>query len=127
MSSTYRILCMSHDPAIVVGESEWNTPAEAVERAGNPGQFPDMAEHQNCDLLVGRYSYPLVEVGCPPRENSATGCMHLHPQWLGVEWVRLLAASLNAEAAPLCTAVEELTQRYRCWSRQRIERLRSEL
>lgn len=127
MSSTYRILCMSHDPAIVVSGEEWNTAAEAVERAGNPGQFADMAEHQSCDLLVGRYSYPLVEVACPPRENSATGCMHLHPQWIEVNWVRLLAASLDAEAEPLRAAVEELTRRYRCWSRQRIQRLRSEL
>lgn len=127
MSSVYRILCMSHDPAIIVSDAEWNGPAEAMERAGNPSQFAGMAEHQNCDLLVGRYSYPLVEVGCPPRENSAAGCMHLHPQWIGVEWLRLLAASLDAEAAPLREAVEELTRRCRCWSRQRVERLRSEL
>lgn len=126
MSSTYRILCLSHDPAVAAG-SEWNTAAEAVERASDPGRFGDMAEHVSCDLLVGRYSYPLVEVGCPPREKSATGCMHLHAQWVSVEWTRLLAASLDAEAGPLRAAVEELTQRCRCWSRQRVERLRSEL
>jgi len=127
MSSTHHILCVSHDPAIVIGGEGWNNAAEAIERAGDPGRFPDMAEHKDCDLLVGRYSYPLVEVGCPPRENSTTGCMHVHAQWLRVEWVRLLAASLDAESAPLRAAVEELTQRHRCWSRERIQRLRSEL
>lgn len=127
MSSTYHVLCVSHDPAIVVDGEGWNTAAEAVERAGDPGRFNDMAEHVNCDLLVGRYSYPLVEVGCPPREKSVTGCMHLHAQWVTVDWVRLLAASLDAESGSLRAAVEELTQRHRCWSRQRVERLRSEL
>jgi hypothetical protein len=125
VSSTYHILCLSHDPAIIVSGGEYNNAAEAVERAGNPDRFVDMAEHEGCDLLVGRYSYPLVEVGCPPRENSATGCMHLHAQWISIEWVRLLAASLDAESEPLHAAVEELTRHARCWSRQRIQRLRS--
>jgi hypothetical protein len=127
VSSTYHVLCLSHDPAIIVSSGEWNNAAEAIERAGDPGRFDDMAAHQNCDLLVGRYSYPLVEVGCPPRENSATGCVHLHAQWLRVEWVRLLAACLDVEPAPLRAAVEELTRHHRCWSRERIQRLRSEL
>lgn len=66
MSSTYRILCVSHDPALTTG-SDYNSPeaAEAAIRLGVNG-------HPTCDLLIGRYSYPLRAV----HRYVSTACWH---------------------------------------------------
>ena len=56
MSSTYRVLCLSHDPAIVAAD-DYQRP-ETAEAAITEG----IAEHAGCDLVIGRYSYPLVEL-----------------------------------------------------------------
>ena len=51
MSSTYYVLCLSHDPAITVNDSGYSSP-EAAEEA-----IRDRASgHEACDLMIGRYS-----------------------------------------------------------------------
>lgn len=123
MSSTYRILCLSHDPAIEAGE---HTSPEAAEAAIREG----LSEHQHCDLLIGRYSYPLVEVGCPSRLGMPTsgerGCngYHRNTEWIDSGWLLVLAHARHARALP------EGIDRHNdvsCWTEQRILRLREEL
>lgn len=123
MSSTYRILCLSHDPATEV--SEYTSP-EAAEAAIRDG----LAQHQHCDLLIGRYSYPLIEVGCPSRlgapASGQRGCngYHRDTEWVDSGWLLVLAHARHAAALP------EGIDRHvdvSCWTEQRILRLREEL
>ncbi|MFJ2707839.1 hypothetical protein ACIO3R_32265 [Streptomyces sp. NPDC087428] len=119
MSSTYRILCMSHDPATAHGE--WNRPedAEAALAAGIDG-------HPHCDLLVGRYSYPLVEVGCPPTRDQPAKltCGHNATIWVDAGWLRLLAVAQQSSDAAVQAATKGLGL---CWPMKRIRRLGDEL
>lgn len=91
MSSTYRILCLSHDPATEWGE--YSTP-EAAEAAIADG----LPEHPHCHLMIGRYSYPLVELGCPPSRHQPAklSCHHGGTEWTDSEWLRLLAAAYRS-------------------------------
>lgn len=124
MSSRYRVLCLSHDPALTT-DHEFTSAgeAEAAIAAGIP-------EHASCDLLIGRYSYPLIEVGCPASHGGQSGCYHVRTtNWVDVGWLKLLylaqKAGLLAEpGSPEFLATEEVR---RCWRPERVERLREEL
>ena len=121
MSSSYSILCLSHDPAIIVGEYSGPKPAADAISTGIDG-------HPGCDLLIGRYSYPLVEVGCPPtpKRTGRPPCwMHADTEWVDVDWLRLLAAAYRSQDE----AVRSATQagEFRCWTWERLRRLRVEL
>ncbi|MEU8278217.1 hypothetical protein ACFYOK_37380 [Microbispora bryophytorum] len=92
MSSTYRVLCLSHDPAIMT-DGEYDSPgeAEAAVAAGVGG-------HAHCDLLIGRYSWSLVEIGCPPTTGpERPGPHYCYPHsgtvWVDLAWARLLVAA----------------------------------
>lgn len=122
MSSKYLILCLSHDPAIVIeGSGDWHSPEPALaaiaERAG------EIRQHPNCALLVGRYSYPLVELCCP-RQTAIRRPGHnvYHPnsdEWVDAGWLRLLAI----------TTTEQRTKFNfpGCWTYETARRLRFEL
>jgi hypothetical protein len=123
MSSTYRVLCLSHDPAMVAADGDWNRASMAEEAiaAGVEG-------HEQCDLLIGRYSYPLVEVGCPATKDNPGPhrCIHGGTQWADVDWLRLLAiAQREPSDTELGRAAEEAGRR--CWSPERLRRLGPEL
>lgn len=127
MSSIYRILCLSHDPAIPISTADFNRPehAEAQVRSGVEG-------HETCDLMIGRYSYPLIEVGCPDstarngRRVPETPCFHGGTEWIGVEWLRLLAAALaGPKDSPAGQAASASV--FRCWTSRRVGRLWREL
>lgn len=122
MSSTYYILCLSHDPAITVNDPGHNTPAEAEEA------IRDRASgHEHCDLMIGRYSYPLVELGCPASRDQPTNlrCTHGSTVWTDSEWLRLLAAAYqSSDPDVLKTATEG---RHWCLPWERLRRLRVEL
>ncbi|MEU4224334.1 hypothetical protein AB0F17_08575 [Nonomuraea sp. NPDC026600] len=124
MSSIYRILCLSHDPAITV-EAEYDRPetAAAAITAGVDG-------HARCDLLIGRYSYPLIEVGCPPttgpqRIGQHRCYPHSAPEWVDVAWLRILAAVHQSGTERMRALARE--SRLGCWSWERLRRLRDEL
>lgn len=128
MSSSYRILCLSHDPAVVAADNwesgnGWqsgNGGLEAVvEAVTHRTGVPALVEHLNCDLLVGRYSYSLVEVGCPP-----TAGRHRDVQWVDVGWLRLLARYLERHPDELR---DYLGFPFQCWTPERLHRLRDEL
>jgi hypothetical protein len=123
MSSTYRVLCLSHDPAMVAADGDWNRASMAEEAiaAGVEG-------HETCDLLIGRYSYPLVEVGCPATKDGPGSyrCIHGGTQWADVDWLRLLAIAQREPAdTDLGRAAEEAGRR--CWSPERLRRLGPDL
>ncbi|MFD5697482.1 hypothetical protein [Streptomyces lasiicapitis] len=120
MSSAYRILCLSHDPATAHGE--YRTPEDALDAIAST-----LEGHPNCDLLIGRFSYPLVEAGCPPSKYRPGGsrCVHGGTVWADADVLRLLAAGYQSQDE----VVREATRRFeaRCWPRERLRRLREEL
>lgn len=124
MSSTYRVLCISHDPAIIVESIELQSGADGrLVLEGLLAARPRderLEQHRHCELLGGRYSSPLVEVCCPPRDT------HPHSgHWIDAEWLRLLAAAYVARSHP--SIAEALKKIGRCWSEERVLRLRAEL
>jgi hypothetical protein len=131
VSSMYRILCLSHNPALELETPEWHSGddgrVKAEHAAAHPEDLDGLAEHTACDLLVGRYSYPLVEVGCPAVIRDS-GRPHppgtYHPrstEWVDIEWLRLLWLAQQAEEGPLLRAAATLSGW--CWSPARLNRL----
>lgn len=118
MSSMWRVLCLSHDPAIEA--TEFHSMAEAIQAAGEPAGY--VVDHQGCDLMVGRYSYPLMELICV----GGGRCSHRDVRRVDADWLRLLAVAHPIEDPKLRAAVEPLSRR-NCWHRERLERLRVEL
>lgn len=116
MSSAYRLLCLSHDPALVIDiELDRDTvPAD---------DHPALEGHQGCDLAMGRFSYPLIEVGCLPYSPGCKGC-HRTTNRTDSDWLRLLAA---ATTAPNSVSIEVLAPVTRCWPLERLRKLRNEL
>lgn len=119
MSSTYRPICLNHNPAIVLD------PELTYDEAKTLGTRDRFQGHEQCDLVIGRYSYPMVEVACLGRDfPGPTGCKSYHGgiQWTDRSWLRLLLAaapSIDAELLrPLFAG---------CWPLERLERLRVEL
>lgn len=127
MSSNYSVLCLSHDPAIIVHDPGYNRPeqAEAAIRDGVTG-------HEGCDLMIGRFSYPLVEVGCPRSADrpeslrpSVLRCYHGITMWTDKEWLLLLAAAYQSTDPAVQEAVK--AGHHRCLPWERLRRLRVEL
>jgi len=122
MSSTYHVLCLSHDPAIIL-EPEFSL-ERALAAAANPAGYIGIAHHADCDLLVGRWSGGLMAIACPirPHPGEETGG-HSTPQSVEVAWLRLLSAAHRMELpdADLSVAMQRLPG---CWSPTRIYRLR---
>lgn len=132
MSSVYRILCVSHDPALVL-KPEYQSGRDgrtlAAHAAAHPDEYEELAAHANCDLLVGRYSYPLVEVGCPaPPKDKTPSHYPYHPhacKWVDAKWLRLLLHAKQQDGeTPLGKAAADVDG---CWSASRLDRLRHEL
>lgn len=120
MSSNYRAICLSHDPGIVIGPDLTYDEANALkDRTRFEG-------HEHCDLVIGRYSYPLIEAACPGIQlPGPSGCKNRHSdvKWIDRDWLRLLATA-GPDAHP--EAVGALSERG-CWPLERVHRLRIEL
>lgn len=120
MSSSYHVLCLSHDPAIVI-DGDWQHPAAAIAAIADRPNSEHLRLHVDCDLLIGRYSYPLIEVGCPPH------AAHPHEAlWVEAAWLRV-AAILCGPPEPAADVTDALARLPRCWTPTRIQRLRREL
>jgi hypothetical protein len=122
VSSTYYVLCLSHDPAIAAS-SEHGTPenAEAAIRDGIEG-------HADCDLMIARSSGAVVEIGCPSSTDKPpkTGrCYHRNTEWTDTEWARLLAAAYQSTDPAVQAAAK--TGRFTCLPWERLRRLRLEV
>jgi len=127
VSSAYRILCLSHDPALTIETPDWNRPehAEAAIRDGVDG-------HTDCDLMIGRYSYPLIAIGCPrtfdlPEHLRGTvlRCCHGSTQWIDKGWLLLLTAAYQSNDPAMRAAIE--AGNHGCLPWERLRRLRVEL
>lgn len=126
MSSTYKVLCLSHDPAITADDG-YHSAAEA-ERAIQNG----VEGHETCDLMIGAYSYPLVNLGCPGLRPDGrrlpAGCTGYHKaaKWVDVAWIRILA---HAQQQPAGSELRTLSgaNEVRCFSPERLRRLYGEL
>lgn len=123
MSSSYHVLCLSHDPSIRVA-GDYNRPGEAEDfiRDGDH-------QHTDCDLLIARVSGALVELGCPPtgdefRRHQYQCSRHHETSWGGANWLRVLALAQRAECLPPAL-LDKYT--FRCWPNVRLHRLREEL
>ncbi len=134
MSSDYKILCVSHDPAIVIESDAWHSSTggrqRVIEIAADPVGRDETSVHATCDLLVGRYSYPLIEVACPPslRQNVNYRHSYSHPhegRWVDAAWLRLLYHAYACNDPAVLDAAGRAG--YSCWTALRINRLRIEL
>lgn len=124
MSSDYHLLCMNHDPAIVI-DHEWATPAEAVAALKARSHDGPLGAHRTCDLLIGRYSAALVEVCCPGGHHVHGRIrMHISERWADRDWLRLLYHAYASRDPAIAAAAGELGD---CWPRERVLKLRDEL
>jgi hypothetical protein len=113
VSSDYQIICLSHDPAIIV-EQDYTNAEQALNDAG------DHYAHPDCDLIVGKWSGGLVELCCPGmpegRKIRDHTWLHSGDQWVKAAWLRLalLAGAATTEAARIPG----------CWTYLRLHKLR---
>lgn len=133
MSSSYRAICLSHDPAIEIYGDDYDDLKWSDRETGLGAlarRTGDLAAHKNCDLVLGAYSYPLVQICCPANSHRTPGtrvgapCWHNNDQWMDVGWLRLLVAALS-EPTPATTAVLSRRQIDPCWVPERVNRLRN--
>lgn len=119
MSSQYKLICLSHDPGIEIGPEDWYQPETAI--GAVTLRTGPAREHKGCDLAIGRYSYPLIEVACPPHDPATAKrqCHHSNIQWVDAGWLRLLWQARQND-----DATEKLVgSAAHCWPTQRLERL----
>lgn len=121
MSSSFYVLCLSHDPAMVAAECRSATDAEERIAAG-------IDEHPHCDLLISRVSGAPVEFGCPPvtGRDGQHHCMY-HPhsaQWADAAWLRVLTIAYGKVDPDL---ILRRDGRLACWPPDRVHRLRDQL
>jgi hypothetical protein len=119
VSSIYRPICLSHDPALILSRDL------TYEEANTLTVRDDLGDHQQCDLVIGRFSYPLIEVACLGRQlPGPTGCNGYHSgaEWIGSDWLRLLAAAAPTVSQDVLRPVTG-----KCWPLERLNRLRLDL
>jgi hypothetical protein len=120
VSSTYNAICLSHDPGILIG------PDLTYDEANGLNVRARFGGHERCDLVAGRYSYPLIEVACLGIQlPGPTGCKayHSNVKWIDRDWLRLLATA-GPDVHP--EAMRALSE-HGCWPLERVHRLRVEL
>lgn len=134
MSSSYDVICLSHDPGIrVTGDLD----AVSVDRNGDLPQTLTQVreEHPHCDLAVTRESGAVVAVGCiDPGDHG-----HASPHWVDMDVLRLIhqarrVADANGVSPTgvqqardqngLVQALDRCFAARQCWPHVRIERLR---
>jgi hypothetical protein len=120
MSSSYYVLCLSHDPATTARECSSPEAAADAIKAG-------IEAHRDCDLLIERVSGAPVEYGCPPSITRAAGqrCYHRDVAWVDTEWLRLLGRAHESTDPRIQEAVAQ--GRFHCWTRDRVHRLRHQI
>lgn len=123
MSSYYHLLCMAHDPAIVIDVSA-NHPEQALAAIADRTTRDALREHPHCPLMIGRYSAAMIELCCP-------GSQHDHPRsdkWEDTALLRVVAvAAMQEPSKAMIQALEALGRLASCWAPERLRRLRYEL
>jgi hypothetical protein len=124
LSSAYHLLCLSHDPAIVV---DYDFTYDGIKALASR-DHEALRDHADCDIVAGRFSYPLIEVGCfglnlgGRRDAKA---YHRGIIWTDTDWLRLL----HAARTPPGVVGDDILRlnSFRCWPPERLNRLRNEL
>jgi len=132
MSDDFQVFCCSHDPAVPVGDDVGRDEIEPLIRS-----LRKQSAHETCDLLVGRYSGALVEIGCPCNIGLPAGSpghkfggggpgYHRDMEWVDQRWLALAATLLDDTGAiiPGVSESASLKATRSCWTPQRIHRLR---
>lgn len=115
MSSSYESLCLNHNPALA-SRGSFNSPEGALDHARDE-------RHPRCDILIGRWSGALIEVGCPPTEP---GSVRWHPgahrdwEWVDMAWLRLAAAVWRLDPCPEPVVAALAGLRGWCWTKERV-------
>lgn len=134
MSSTYRAICLSHNPAIEIHGDDfddltWNDRETGLGALAR--RTGDLAAHKPCDLVLGAYSYPLWEITCPEsagrrvaKVKDGSVCCHNYDKAIQVDWLRLMIAAL-IEPTPSTRRVLEPRLIDGCWPPDRVMRLRT--
>jgi hypothetical protein len=123
MSSDYHLLCLSHDPALVIEPELPRHQAEEITR-----DSATLAHHRHCDVVIGRYSCPLVEVACLGITlPGPTGCKGYHSvvKWIDRDWLKLLLAATTPPNEVDPAILKPFTGG--CWPLERVDKLRAEL
>lgn len=140
MSSTYSVLCLSHDPAIIARDDISNVD-EALAQADK-----GFEQHLKCDLVVAQYSGGIIRLACPGmsglpvlseterRQRPHHSGWHRDTVWIEADFLRLAADFLRLSAAVAhgtdkdnrSPAVDNaLRHRMRgCWTVERLYKLR---
>lgn len=118
MSSDYHAICLNHDPAMVVYDLEWSNPGDAEDAIKNREAHDWLTLHLACDLVIGRWSGGIVELGCPP--GSHQGAYHARVEWIEVSWLRLLLDAYGTTGMAQAIFGARLPS---CWTEQRLVRL----
>lgn len=121
MSSTYHLLCMSHDPATVITELR----SGATDNTRVKEVLPTPAElertHPLCDFAISRTSGAPIELGCLGFGDCPCGG-HQGIKWVRIEWLKILVIAQDARAED----ISKIRGRpeLECWSDKRLHRLR---
>lgn len=139
MSSIYRLICLSHNPGILL-DTEWHSGQDGRTVAEHTltgiKQLPkewgegndELLQHADCDLVIGSYSAPLVEVGWHPSSSRSD-----YVKWIDASWLRVLAHLYHAIANPQINMSRDhpveftWSADFQYWSPERLDRLRGEL
>lgn len=116
MSSSYQLLCLSHDPATYIMEIEDPSDLGLLNAISND------ALHHSCDTLITRTSGGLSEVGCPGIKSDQCGGHGSHMKWVEADILRLLYHTHEYLREPFRDLLKTYT--FRCWTEQRLIRLR---
>lgn len=118
MSSNWKVLCMSHDPATIISEHSFAAGAEESIKEG-------YESHPHCDFLVMRVSGGPVEVGCTGLTHPCVG--HNETVWVEADWIRILQYLDKEDGTP--TEITRLRNKHtlKCWTAERLHRLRYSL
>lgn len=117
MSSSYRILCVSHTPALEVATGDngwdWNRPEQALDAIANRTSRA-RAHHPGCDLIVSENCGTVF--WCPPNIH----CTHHTPESIDGQWVSHLIAAWREDSLS-----KRPNQLERCWRSRRLASLAS--
>jgi hypothetical protein len=124
VSSNYHLICLGHDPALVIG-SEFGHD-EITRLTSRDHEALDT--HQHCDIMAGRWSGALVEVGCYGITlGDRRGCKGYHRgvTWTDKDWLHLLHAATTPPNRVDDDTLRSFTSQ--CWPLDRLRRLRYHL
>jgi len=117
VSSSYHVMCLSHDPAIFVA-GDFNSRREA-DSAISVG----FESHPGCDFLIMRMSGAPVEFTCTGQTDA---CRHDYAEDVDADWLRILRYFQPTEDLEYLAKLR-MSHRLRHWTDKRLERLAAHL